>query len=510
MKSLRRYICAILIFTHVFPLTVSAQEENRGVDPLTVPQPAVFSVTIPTTLPVSVDEYGNVYTSTSATIKNNGNDIVEVVDMTLTPTGIHRCVGYDENFYSKNIDSNQFAMMVKGSKTNSDGSFVFDKSQFAPINPGESCYIPYNVKITPSSTQQTNIHIADVCFTIDWYKKVALTYNANGGVFASGEEINPIEYTNSGYWISGQEEIPVRNHCTFDGWFADAALSTSFTPFIPKEDVNAWARWLTTYKVVHKLQSLDHSYIYNTKETETFTAYVGDVVAPEIKYYDHYKQPTRQTMTIDDSGNCVITYIYDRTTFWVDVNFIINGVETGGPADKSWPYGLTESFLNVFIDDVQVGWGQDFCQIHPYMARYKITMNLPERYYYVGPYLEGADYWDNGTTLYRCQDSGVITENIGARLIINLATDATPFYTINFDANGGNGTMTPMKMSFENGQHEINWLYWNAFTRDGYYFAGWSLTPDGDSVDFADNARVTRLSNVNGDVITLYAKWVPN
>ena len=48
----------------------------------------------------------------------------------------------------------------------------------------------------------------------------------------------------------------------------------------------------------------------------------------------------------------------------------------------------------------------------------------------------------------------------------------------------------------------------NTFTRTGYDFAGWSDTQDGDVV-YADRARVNNLTDVDGTVITLYAKWMP-
>ena len=72
-------------------------------------------------------------------------------------------------------------------------------------------------------------------------------------------------------------------------------------------------------------------------------------------------------------------------------------------------------------------------------------------------------------------------------------------YTITFDSNGGNGEMNPQ--TAESGT-EIA-LSENVFTKEGYIFAGWATSADGD-VSYSDKAKITVTSN-----ITIYAKWNP-
>ncbi len=76
------------------------------------------------------------------------------------------------------------------------------------------------------------------------------------------------------------------------------------------------------------------------------------------------------------------------------------------------------------------------------------------------------------------------------------------FYQIFFDANGGDGTMTPMTGVV--GGESIS-LTANAFTRDGYIFDGWE---DDSHRTFADQEVVndTSFTLVDGKV-TLHAKW---
>lgn len=70
-------------------------------------------------------------------------------------------------------------------------------------------------------------------------------------------------------------------------------------------------------------------------------------------------------------------------------------------------------------------------------------------------------------------------------------------YTVTFDANGGTGEMNPQ--TAESGT-EIT-LPENAFTKDGYIFAGWA-TSAGGNVSYSDKAKIIVSGN-----ITLYAQW---
>ena len=73
------------------------------------------------------------------------------------------------------------------------------------------------------------------------------------------------------------------------------------------------------------------------------------------------------------------------------------------------------------------------------------------------------------------------------------------FYTITFNANGGEGNMEAQR--FEVGIDTQ--LQANAFTRENYNFTGWNTEADGSGATYADKATNPELS---GDM-TLYAQW---
>lgn len=74
--------------------------------------------------------------------------------------------------------------------------------------------------------------------------------------------------------------------------------------------------------------------------------------------------------------------------------------------------------------------------------------------------------------------------------------------TVTFHANGGSGTMENQK-GLSDSTFALSKC--DFIAPDGYYFAGWALSPDGDPV-FADGASFTMNTAKTYD---LYARWLP-
>ena len=79
-------------------------------------------------------------------------------------------------------------------------------------------------------------------------------------------------------------------------------------------------------------------------------------------------------------------------------------------------------------------------------------------------------------------------------------------YTITYHANGGTGTMTATN-TFYDTTFDLKSC---AFSRTGYRFAGWALSPDGMVVYTDKQQGLKNLTTVNEDEIKLYAVWLPD
>lgn len=77
-------------------------------------------------------------------------------------------------------------------------------------------------------------------------------------------------------------------------------------------------------------------------------------------------------------------------------------------------------------------------------------------------------------------------------------------YYIEFHANGGNGNQMERQTVLYN---EETTLTQNQYTNTNSLFAGWNTNEDGSGTYYTDEQQILNMSNVDGDIINLYATW---
>ncbi|MBP5512579.1 hypothetical protein J6X73_00185, partial [Candidatus Saccharibacteria bacterium] len=88
-------------------------------------------------------------------------------------------------------------------------------------------------------------------------------------------------------------------------------------------------------------------------------------------------------------------------------------------------------------------------------------------------------------------------------VLVHPSTNDTNSFIINFNPNGGTGTMTPQKITIGQATALTN----NSFTAPANkVFNGWNTMPDGTGTSYTNGEQVTNLANA-GTTITLYAQW---
>lgn len=97
------------------------------------------------------------------------------------------------------------------------------------------------------------------------------------------------------------------------------------------------------------------------------------------------------------------------------------------------------------------------------------------------------------------------TEKMPANAVTLYAKWEANEYSVEFNANGGIGTMAEQTFVYDTAQG----LEANKFTKEGYTFKGWSTTADGQVV-YADGESVKNLTSTSNGTVTLYAKWEAN
>lgn len=83
---------------------------------------------------------------------------------------------------------------------------------------------------------------------------------------------------------------------------------------------------------------------------------------------------------------------------------------------------------------------------------------------------------------------------------------AEKLYTVAFNANGGQGSMSPQTAKYNEQAH----LNANQFIRTGYTFGGWNTQADGTGAAYTNQADFMNLTDVENETVTLYAQWRAN
>lgn len=111
--------------------------------------------------------------------------------------------------------------------------------------------------------------------------------------------------------------------------------------------------------------------------------------------------------------------------------------------------------------------------------------------------------WYLGTSNVSRQDKSGITYNFQTSNTTLIANYIPNYYCIQFDGNGGSGSMDILNCYYGATRTLPN----NQFTRDTYKFVGWNTSADGSGTSYSNQQQISNLTSTNRAFITLYAQW---
>ena len=135
---------------------------------------ATFSVTVPTSLPVSMKADGTVATATDAAIINNGSYPVAISKVEMTSINDWGLTVYDKTEVKKlPVDTKKIGMeltiggktIITASDTTSD---TLSENLETSIEAAQRCLVSYNAAIPAQSAPLSEIQVANVIFTVGW------------------------------------------------------------------------------------------------------------------------------------------------------------------------------------------------------------------------------------------------------------------------------------------------------------------------------------------------------
>ncbi len=158
--------------------------------------------------------------------------------------------------------------------------------------------------------------------------------------------------------------------------------------------------------------------------------------------------------------------------------------------------------------------GSPYIQTHKIFQQTTLLSQRTIQLQKAGYHLDGDREWTtsdgrvfNDSTIYMPKDLDPIVgiQSHGITLYANWQPNR---YTVNYNANGGAGTVTPTTFTYD----QVNYLRINSFYRTGYYLlpgAEWNTKADGTGTTYGSNQLVKNLTTHNGDQLVLYANWKP-
>ena len=128
----------------------------------------LFSVTVPATLPLVVDETGKVYVAAASIVNNSTGDVM-VSSVSVTSKNGWEFVPYSTNMARAKVDAKQVGFKINSSETSKTGdSEVFTLAAPWTVKEADALSINYDAVVSAVSQPVTGQEIMSVVFVLEW------------------------------------------------------------------------------------------------------------------------------------------------------------------------------------------------------------------------------------------------------------------------------------------------------------------------------------------------------
>ena len=165
MKKLISIALAMALSMMLFITANAADSDNLDSALALTAEPAVFSVTVPTTLPVAIDSNGVVTCADNAKVINNSKAPIRIARCTVTPASSWTLSAWDTNFNAVQAGRKEMAMQLFGQGVPTAGTLTLTNEV---ISGGGEAPLNYDVKLPMQLAAASSLKIADVTFVISW------------------------------------------------------------------------------------------------------------------------------------------------------------------------------------------------------------------------------------------------------------------------------------------------------------------------------------------------------
>ena len=477
-----------------YKITVNTGSNTFTTDAFTIAYPGYNTIDLSSNNILLEDSYYEVTIVSTNGVKllknsmevftSNVDDDVIIQNQTDLITLNKSNVNYSFRLYAdtKNIPSNQNVQYSLWKKsTNYSGYLLTQYTKVAENNVNPiitiGSQVPegfYTLKETYGSvTKNVTIKIGNI--RVYYYANDGTTTSSSQVVNTDGSfTLNPNTFTRTGY--------------TFDSWNTKSnGTGTSYededTMSGIDDSINLYAQWNPNHYHVH----FDGNGGSNEMEDQDFT--YGEATALSINTFVktgyaftgwNTKSNGSGTSYTDGTSITGLTAVDEATVTlyaqWSPITYTIKYSSNGGSgimSNQTFTYDTAQTLNN----------------------------NV---FYRVGYTYTGWNTKNDGSGTAYTNKQSILNLTTTANEVITLYAQWSPnSYTVQFNSNGGSGSMDPMDFLYG----EEKQLRENTFTKEDYLFKGWNTKSDGSGIAYTDKELVHDLVSTNHGSITLYAQW---
>ena len=333
-----------------------------------------------------------------------------------------------------------------------------------------------------------------------------ITYVPNNGNSSFTEEVIQTEPINTFPDVeyndcSGGTGTYEQQGCTYVykllGWYKDSNFTNKVDEsFVPTEDTTLYAKWNKVYfrndgPVVFDGDDIIYTdvFLYNAENANK--DFIATFTVNDYTGYNPTNNKDKRATIFQDmneqSPYLGVQFFHDDNSYYLNVNSSANNADrvkdpnTGYTTGQKVILKRENGIVSYSYDD-----GLTFTP----------TVNFSNF----------TAYFDYPATF----GAGLDANKNPWRYLIGTLSDMSveiiepPTYTIHYDANGGTGSMNNQEFTYNDPAEPLTA---NTFTRTNYVFKGWNTAADGSGTHYDNEEEVRNLSNIDDDVVTLYAEW---
>lgn len=429
-------------------------------------------------------------------------------DNYLTMTALTMTVTYSPK-YTLTLGKGTGVSSVSGGGTYVSGTTV---SASATMSTGYD-FVKWTTGSSSTSTQAstTNPYSFSIGANTTLYahgtlKTYAVTYNANGGSGAPGNQIKTY-----GIALTLSSVTPTRTGYTFAGWNTKSdgsgtnySVGSSYSSNAP---LTLYAKWtvhvLTVkYNANGGTQASGNAYPMPYTTTANYgNNYNGTNGLWDISTFGLSKAGHVASVwntKADGTGydiNCTTSYTAQALATACGQN-----LANGNVTLNFYPKWVANGYKVTYNGNGNTG-GSTSDTSHTYGVSSKLATNGFSRTGHT--FASWNTKADGSGTTYA---AGASVSTLASSGTVTLYAIWTPWtYTVKYNANGGSGTMSNSSHTYG----VASQLRTNTFTRANYTFLGWSTSSTG-AVVYANGAPAPQNISSNGEQINLYAIWSQN